>query len=101
MLDEAKLKCELLGRNKNFYSIYNKMISQNLPFEEIYDIIAFRIILDTVPQCYEALGHIHSLWKPIDHKFKDYIGRPKSNMYQSLHTTVIGPVGERIEIQIR
>jgi GTP pyrophosphokinase len=101
VLDEAKLKCELLGRNKNFYSIYNKMISQNLPFEEIYDIIAFRIILDTVPQCYEALGHIHSLWKPIDHKFKDYIGRPKSNMYQSLHTTVIGPVGERIEIQIR
>ncbi len=101
VMDGAKLKCEILGRNKNFYSIYNKMISQNLPFEEIYDIIAFRIILDTVPQCYEALGHIHSLWKPIDHKFKDYIGRPKSNMYQSLHTTVIGPVGERIEIQIR
>jgi GTP pyrophosphokinase len=101
VMDEVKLKCEILGRNKNFYSIYNKMISQNLPFEEIYDIIAFRIILDTVPQCYEALGHIHSLWKPIDHKFKDYIGRPKSNMYQSLHTTVIGPVGERIEIQIR
>ena len=101
VMDEAKLTCELLGRSKNFYSIYNKMISQNLPFEEIYDIIAFRIILATVPQCYEALGHIHSLWKPIDHKFKDYIGRPKTNMYQSLHTTVIGPVGERIEIQIR
>ena len=101
VMDEAKLNCEVLGRNKNFYSIYNKMISQNLPVEEIYDIIAFRIILATVPQCYEALGHIHSLWKPIDHKFKDYIGRPKTNMYQSLHTTVIGPVGERIEIQIR
>ena len=101
VMDKAKLNCELLGRSKNFYSIYNKMISQNLPFEEIYDIIAFRIILATVPQCYEALGHIHSLWKPIDHKFKDYIGRPKTNMYQSLHTTVIGPVGERIEIQIR
>ncbi len=101
VMDQAKLKCEMLGRNKNFYSIYNKMISQNLPFEEIYDIIALRIILDTVPQCYEALGHIHSLWKPIDHKFKDYIGRPKTNMYQSLHTTVVGPVGERIEIQIR
>jgi guanosine-3',5'-bis(diphosphate) 3'-pyrophosphohydrolase len=100
-MDAANLKCEVLGRNKNFYSIYNKMISQNLPFEEIYDIIAFRIILDTVPQCYEALGHIHSMWKPIDHKFKDYIGRPKPNMYQSLHTTVIGPFGERIEIQIR
>jgi guanosine-3',5'-bis(diphosphate) 3'-pyrophosphohydrolase len=101
VMDEAKLTCEVLGRSKNFYSIYNKMISQDLPFEEIYDIIAFRIILATVPQCYEALGHIHSLWKPIDHKFKDYIGRPKTNMYQSLHTTVIGPVGERIEIQIR
>jgi GTP pyrophosphokinase len=100
-MDGAKLQCELLGRNKNVYSIYNKMVSQNLPFEEIYDIIAFRIILKTVPQCYEALGLIHSLWKPIDHKFKDYIGRPKTNMYQSLHTTVIGPVGERIEIQIR
>jgi guanosine-3',5'-bis(diphosphate) 3'-pyrophosphohydrolase len=100
-MDGANLQCELLGRNKNIYSIYNKMVSQNLPFEEIYDIIAFRIILRTVPQCYEALGLIHSLWKPIDHKFKDYIGRPKTNMYQSLHTTVIGPVGERIEIQIR
>jgi GTP pyrophosphokinase len=100
-MDAANLKCEVLGRNKNFYSIYNKMISQNLPFEEIYDIIAFRIILDTVPHCYEALGLIHSMWKPIDHKFKDYIGRPKPNMYQSLHTTVIGPFGERIEIQIR
>jgi len=100
-MDVSHLKCEVLGRNKNFYSIYNKMISQNLPFEEIYDIIAFRIILDTVPHCYEALGLIHSMWKPIDHKFKDYIGRPKPNMYQSLHTTVIGPFGERIEIQIR
>ena len=100
-MDSANLECEVLGRIKNVYSIYNKMISQNLPFEEIYDIIAFRIILKTVPQCYEALGLIHSLWKPIDHKFKDYIGRPKANMYQSLHTTVIGPVGERIEIQIR
>jgi guanosine-3',5'-bis(diphosphate) 3'-pyrophosphohydrolase len=100
-MDAANLECEVLGRIKNIYSIYNKMISQNLPFEEIYDIIAFRIILKTVPQCYEALGLIHSLWKPIDHKFKDYIGRPKTNMYQSLHTTVIGPVGERIEIQIR
>ncbi len=100
-MDAANLKCEILGRNKNFFSIYNKMISQNLPFEDIYDIIAFRIILDTVPHCYEALGLIHSMWKPIDHKFKDYIGRPKPNMYQSLHTTVIGPFGERIEIQIR
>jgi GTP pyrophosphokinase len=100
-MDESNLECEILGRNKTYYSIYQKMVSQNLSFEEIYDITAFRIILDTVPQCYEALGLIHSLWKPIDHKFKDYIGRPKPNMYQSLHTTVIGPYGERIEIQIR
>ena len=100
-MDEANLKCEVLGRNKNYYSIYNKMISQNLPFEEIYDIIAFRIVLDSISHCYEALGLIHSMWKPIDHKFKDYVARPKPNMYQSLHTTVIGPFGERIEIQIR
>lgn len=100
-MDDAHLKCEVLGRNKNFFSIYTKMVSQNLPFEEIYDIIAFRIILDSISRCYEALGLIHSMWKPIDHKFKDYIARPKANMYQSLHTTVIGPYGERIEIQIR
>ena len=97
----AGLKAEVLGRSKNYFSIYSKMQVQSLTFEQIYDLIAFRIILDTVSQCYEALGLIHSLWKPIDHKFKDYIGRPKPNMYQSLHTTVIGPVGERIEIQIR
>jgi GTP pyrophosphokinase len=100
-LEEMNLKGEVFGRSKNFYSIYSKMKSQNLTFEQIYDLIAFRIVLDSVPQCYEALGLIHSMWKPIDYKFKDYIGRPKPNMYQSLHTTVIGPVGERIEIQIR
>jgi GTP pyrophosphokinase len=100
-LEEAHLNADVLGRSKNFFSIFSKMKSQNLTFEQIYDLIAFRIILDTVSQCYEALGLIHSMWKPIDYKFKDYIGRPKPNMYQSLHTTVIGPVGERIEIQIR
>lgn len=100
-MDAANLECEVLGRNKNYFSIFNKMISQNLPFEEIYDIIAFRIVLDSISQCYEALGLIHSMWKPIDHKFKDYVARPKPNMYQSLHTTVVGPFGERIEIQIR
>jgi GTP pyrophosphokinase len=100
-LGESGLKAEVLGRSKNFYSIYSKMKAQDLTFEQIYDLIAFRIILDTVSQCYEGLGLVHSMWKPIDYKFKDYIGRPKPNMYQSLHTTVIGPVGERIEIQIR
>ncbi len=100
-MEENRLQCEVLGRYKNFYSIYQKMVKQNLAFEDVYDIIAFRIILDTVPHCYEALGVVHSLWKPIAKKFKDYIGMPKPNMYQSLHTTVIGPFGERVEIQIR
>ena len=100
-LADADLRGKVLGRNKKVFSIYHKMQTQNLPFEEIYDIIAFRIILDTVPQCYEVLGLIHALWKPIDIKFKDYIARPKPNMYQSLHTTVIGPRGARVEIQIR
>ena len=100
-MDQAQLKCEVLGRIKNYSSIYSKMIEQKLAFEDIYDITAFRIIVDTIPQCYEALGLIHSLWKPIDIKFKDYISRPKPNMYQSLHTTVFGPVNERMEVQIR
>jgi len=100
-MDAHQMKSKVLGRYKNYYSIYQKMVSQNLAFEDVYDIIAFRIILDTIPQCYEALGIVHSLWKPIDIKFKDYIARPKPNMYQSLHTTVIGPRGERVEIQIR
>jgi len=100
-MENNNLKCEVLGRYKYYYSIYKKMLDQNLPFEEIYDVVAFRITLDTIPNCYEALGLIHALLKPVPKKFKDYIGVPKPNMYQSLHTTVIGPFGERIEIQIR
>ncbi|MFP4446523.1 MAG: RelA/SpoT family protein [Desulfosudaceae bacterium] len=100
-LEKNGLKCDVSGRHKDFYSIYQKMRKQDLPFDEIYDIIAFRIIVDTVPQCYEALGVIHSLWRPIAKKFKDYIALPKPNMYQSLHTSVFGPFGERVEIQIR
>jgi GTP pyrophosphokinase len=100
-MNAHEITCQVLGRYKNFYSIYQKMLKQNLSFDEVYDIIAFRIILDTIPQCYEVLGILHALWKPIAKKFKDYIGMPKPNMYQSLHTTVIGPYGERVEIQIR
>jgi len=100
-MNDSGLVSEVLGRHKHISSIYQKMVQQNLSFEEVYDIIAFRIILETIPNCYEALGLVHSLWKPIAKKFKDYIGVPKANMYQSLHTTVVGPYGERIEIQIR
>ncbi len=100
-MEEMELPCDIKGRYKQHYSIYQKMVAQNLDFDEVYDIIAFRIILDTVPQCYAAMGAIHSMWKPIYYKIKDYIGNPKPNMYQSIHTTVIGPKGERVEIQIR
>src|SRR6056297_3512011 len=98
---EAGLPSRVNGRYKQFYSIYHKMLSQDLSFEELYDIIAFRILMDTIPQCYEALGIIHANWRPIPTKFKDYIGFPKPNGYKSLHTTVIGPYGERMEVQIR
>ncbi|THB81599.1 MAG: bifunctional (p)ppGpp synthetase/guanosine-3',5'-bis(diphosphate) 3'-pyrophosphohydrolase [Desulfobacteraceae bacterium] len=100
-MEENDLTGDIKGRFKQHYSIYQKMLSQNLPFDEVYDIVAFRIILDTIPQCYAAMGIIHSMWKPIYNKIKDYVGNPKPNMYQSIHTTVIGPFGERVEIQIR
>ncbi|PIE63456.1 MAG: GTP pyrophosphokinase [Desulfobacter postgatei] len=100
-MEEMELPCQIKGRFKSFYSIYQKMLSQGLEFDEVYDIVAFRIILDTEPQCYAAMGAVHSMWKPIYYKIKDYIGNPKPNMYQSIHTTVIGPKGERVEIQIR
>ncbi|PIE70870.1 MAG: GTP pyrophosphokinase [Deltaproteobacteria bacterium] len=98
---DAKIQATVSGRSKQYFSIFNKMMNQNLDFEDVYDLTAFRIIVNTIPQCYEVLGKVHAMWKPIPKKFKDYIGMPKANMYQSLHTTVIGPSGERIEIQIR
>ncbi len=101
IMDGAGVHCRVLGRYKQFYSIYQKMQTQNLTFEQLYDIIAFRIITDTLPHCYEALGLIHAKWRPIPYKFKDYIGFPKPNGYKSLHTTVIGPYSERMEMQIR
>jgi guanosine-3',5'-bis(diphosphate) 3'-pyrophosphohydrolase len=98
---ENHIQGEVSGRIKQIYSIYRKMRDQNLDLDEVYDITAFRVVVTTIKECYDVLGVIHSVWKPIPGKFKDYIGLPKENMYQSLHTTVIGPHGQRIEIQIR
>src|SRR6516164_5003844 len=101
-VDEAGLDgAEVVGRPKHFFSIYQKMQAQNLLYDQIYDLIAFRIVVDSVGECYEALGVVHASWRPVPGRFKDYIALPKANAYQSLHTTVIGPYGERIEIQIR
>ncbi|HZY58910.1 MAG TPA: bifunctional (p)ppGpp synthetase/guanosine-3',5'-bis(diphosphate) 3'-pyrophosphohydrolase [Candidatus Binataceae bacterium] len=100
-LNESGVKANVTGRPKHFYSIYTKMQNEGLAFEEIYDVVAFRIIVDSVRECYEALGVVHANWKPVPGRFKDYIALPKVNMYQSLHTTVIGPRGQRMEVQIR
>jgi len=100
-LTEAGINATIKGRNKHFYSIYKKMMEQDLNIDQVYDIVAFRIIVKSVKECYEALGQIHSMWKTVSGRFKDYISLPKANMYQSLHTTVIAPLGERMEIQIR
>src|ERR671918_108004 len=100
-LAERNIEGRVQGRFKHIYSIWKKMKAQGLDFEQVQDIIAFRLIMRTIPSCYEALGLIHQLWKPVPGRFKDFIAIPKPNMYQSLHTTVIGPLSERIEVQIR
>ena len=100
-MSDSGVTAEVTGRPKHFFSIHSKMQELGLSFEEIYDLVAFRIIVDTVRECYEALGVVHANWKPVPGRFKDYIALPKANMYQSLHTTVIGPRGQRMEVQIR
>jgi GTP pyrophosphokinase len=100
-LESAEVQGRIMGRPKNIFSIFSKMEGQNLDFEEIYDLIGVRILTSSIKDCYAVLGMIHSIWKPIPGKFKDYIAMPKPNMYRSLHTTVIGPDGQRVEIQIR
>ena len=100
-VSDVGLNAEVNGRPKHFYSIYNKLKTQSLDYNELYDVLGIRILLDSIKECYEVLGVIHATFKPITGRFKDYIAMPKSNMYQSLHTAVIGPKGRPVEIQIR
>jgi GTP pyrophosphokinase len=100
-LEEVGVKAEITGRPKHIYSIWNKMRSKSLDFSKVYDVRAVRIIVPSVKDCYSALGVVHNLWQPIPKEFDDYVSRPKGNLYQSLHTAVVGPAGRTLEVQIR
>ncbi len=100
-LEGANMRAEITGRAKHFFSIYRKIQHRGVPFDQIYDLLAMRVVVDTITDCYHALGIIHTMWAPVPDRFHDYIANPKSNMYRSLHTTVIGPRGKMVEIQIR
>ena len=100
-VEKAGIRCEIQGRPKNFYSIHKKMLRDHKQLSEIYDLLAIRVLVDTVKDCYGTLGIVHSMWRPIPGRFKDYVAVPKSNMYQSLHTTVLSAGGQPLEIQIR
>ena len=100
-LDAAGIVCEVTGRPKHLWSIYGKMVKRDKPYEEVYDTLAMRLIVDSVRDCYHALGIVHNKWTPLTERFHDFIATPKSNMYQSLHTTIFGPGGALYEIQIR
>ena len=100
-MEDHGIKCRVFGRPKHFWSIYQKMLRQNVDVNGLFDLTAFRVIVPELKDCYEALGVVHNVWRPIPGRFRDYIGMPKPNGYQSLHTTVLAPGGQRMEVQIR